>query len=385
MLVCGFVIAGVVAGNMNRAGAVAGPEIVSPTPRRTPRRTARTAPTKYVDFPHSAKAHQIACDNCHKFPSPNWNKVRNGDAAFPDITDYPQHQSCVGCHKAQFFRGNPPQVCSICHTNPGPRDSSRHPFPNPKEIFDQSPKGKVAFPDFSVQFPHDKHIDIVSSLGESQEVFAKAAYISPRRRAAEESCSVCHKTLNPQGEGPDEYFVKPPEKLGDAYWLKKGTFKTIPTGHTTCFQCHNADSGLAPAPTDCATCHKLKAKFTPDFDPKLAATMTGNDKTTIDLWRNRVSAGAFRHEFASHAEMECAMCHVTIKTMNTADPKSRKVEISACATCHVTATVDDGGAVNYEVDARKKDPKFQCAKCHVAFGKLPIPDSHTKAIAEAGK
>jgi hypothetical protein len=51
----------------------------------------------------------------------------------------------------------------------------------------------------------------------------------------------------------------------------------------------------------------------------------------------------------------------------------------------VTATTDDGGALNYEVDARKKDPKFQCAKCHIVFGKLPIPDSHAKAIAEAGK
>jgi hypothetical protein len=310
--------------------------------------------------------------------------VRTGDAAYPDITDYPQHESCVGCHKAQFFRGNPPQICSICHTNPGPRDSSRHPFPNPKEIFDQSPKGKIAITDFAVQFPHDKHVDIVTAAAaEPQDIFTKAAYVSPKRVAAEESCSVCHKTLYPQGEGADEYAVKPPDKLGDAFWLKKGTFKTIPTGHTTCFTCHNADSGIAPAPSDCATCHKLKQKFTPDFDPKLAATMSGSDKTTIDLWRNRVSAGAFRHEWMSHAELSCDTCHNVTK-MNTAIPASRKVELSSCATCHVTATADDGGALNYEVDQRAKNPKFQCAKCHITYGKMPIPVSHLDAIKAAG-
>jgi hypothetical protein len=324
----------------------------------------------------------MECSKCHKFPSDNWNKVRTGDTAFPDITEYPEHQSCVGCHRQQFFRGNPPQICTICHTSPGPRNSNRHPFPNPKEIFEQSRKGRTAVSDFSVQFPHEKHVDIVSTLGETREIFTKATYTSPRRRAAEESCSVCHKTLNPQGESADEYYTKPPADLGDAFWLKKGTFKSIPTGHTTCFTCHNADSGILPAPTSCATCHKLKAKFTPDFDPKLAAAMAIRDKTTLDRWRNRVSAGAFRHEFASHAEMSCDTCH-NVK-MNTADPISRKVELSSCATCHVTATADDGGALNYEVDQRAKNPKFQCAKCHVTFGKLPIPVSHVDAIKAAG-
>ena len=380
LLVCGFAVGAAAIASMNRAGARASVEIASPTPRRAIRR----APAKYSEFPHSVKAHQMECSKCHKFPSSNWNKVRTGEAAFPDVTEYPEHQSCVGCHKQQFFRGNPPRICSICHTNPGPRNSNRFPFPNPKEIFDQSTKGKTAVPDFSVQFPHDKHIDIVSSLGEPQDIFTKASYTSAGRRAGEESCSVCHKTLNPQGEGKEEYAMKPPANLGDAYWLKKGTFKTIPTGHTTCFTCHNADSGIAPAPSDCAMCHKLKVPFTPDYDPKLAATMSGNDKTVVDLWRNRLSAGAFRHEFTSHADLSCDTCHSVTK-LNTAVPTSRKVALSACATCHVTATSDDGGALNYEVDSRKKDPKFQCAKCHIVFGKLPIPDSHLKAIAEAGK
>ena len=119
-------------------------------PAPTPRRRASTAvkrasavpkKAKFKEFPHSAKAHRLECNSCHKFPSPNWNKVRDEKVAFPDQTDYPHHETCVGCHKQQFFKGRPPKVCSICHTNPSPRDSSRHPFPNPRELFDGSPKG----------------------------------------------------------------------------------------------------------------------------------------------------------------------------------------------------------------------------------------------------
>ena len=48
-----------------------------------------------------------------------------------------------------------------------------------------------------------------------------------------------------------------------------------------------------------------------------------------------------------------------------------------------TATLDDGGVLNYEVEKRKKDAAFQCVKCHVAFGKRPIPETHLKALEAA--
>lgn len=344
--------------------------------------TARTPAPKpnYRDFPHSAKAHQIECSTCHKFPSANWNKIRPEGEAFADITDYPKHESCVNCHKAQFFKGRPPAICSICHTRPGPRDSSRHPFPNPRELFDKSPKGQKAPPsDFQIGFPHDKHIEIVSMHGGDRGVFRTAAY----RAAAEESCAVCHKTYQPQGDSKDEYFTPAPADLGDKFWLKKGTFKTTPIGHTVCFTCHSADSGMEPAPTNCGMCHKLRQPWPPpDFDAKLAAQMKVTDRIVLTQWRNRISAGAFRHEFEMHSSMECATCH-TVATMNTLDAKTRKVPISACATCHATPSVDDGGALNFEFDKRQKDPKFQCVKCHVAYGKLPVPASHTQALDAA--
>lgn len=340
---------------------------------------------KYTDFPHSAKAHRLECSTCHKFPSDNWKKVRPEADAFPDITDYPKHQSCINCHKQEFFRGAPPKICSICHVNPSPRDSTRHPYPNPREVFDLSPKGKVAESDFLVGFPHATHVDIVSQRGPAGRAFINAAFTRPSRRlAGEESCSVCHKTMMPQGDSKDEYVTPPPPKLGDAFWLKKGTFKTAPIGHTTCFTCHNADSGLTPAPSDCGTCHKLKPDMPPtDFDAKLADSMKIDNKVMMDAWRRRESAGKFQHEFFAHVDLDCATCH-NVTEMKTDVPLTLRVSINGCATCHATPTSNDGGAINLEIDSRKADKSFTCVKCHLTYGKLPVPESHTKAVTAAG-
>jgi hypothetical protein len=336
---------------------------------------------KYSSFPHSK--HKQDCDSCHKFPSSNWKKVRK--EAFPDITDYPRHESCLSCHRQQFFgSGSKPMICSICHTRPSPNNSSRHPFANPREIFDLSPKGKTAVSDFGVSFPHDKHIEIVSRNvnpfepnRNSAVLFIKANY----KRAGEESCRVCHQIYQPQDKSNDEYLTKPPDKLGDAFWLKKGTFMTSPIGHTNCFTCHSTDTGILPAPNNCAACHRLKpTEPRSDFEAKVAAPMKISDKITLTSWRKRDSSGTFRHEFDSHKDLDCATCH-TVEKMNTLDFKTKKVNVLSCAPCHITATADDGGVLNYEVDERKKDAKFQCVKCHLSFGKMPIPESHTKAIA----
>ena len=350
--------------------------------KRSSARSRAVRSQKYSSFPHDVKAHRLECASCHKLPSSNWNKIRTGASAFPDITDYPKHESCLNCHRQQFFRGATPVICSICHTNPSPRDSSRHPFPNPREIFDASPKGKLAATDFQISFPHDKHIEIVTARA-VRPSFRNASFRSSRS-AAEESCVVCHTTLNPQGKSDDEYVTKPPTSLGDAFWLKKGTFKSVPTGHTTCFTCHSLDSGMSPAPTDCATCHKLKQPAPPaDFDAKAAAQMGVTDRVTLDAWRRRDSTGKFRHEFSSHADLSCDTCH-SVATMNTLDPKTKRVAVTACAMCHVTATVDDGGAMNFEVQSKKTNPAFQCTKCHVVFGARPVPQSHLQAIIDSG-
>lgn len=354
---------------------------------KTPKARAKATPnvSKYSNFTHTTHTNlKLACDSCHKVPTANWDKVRKKDEAFPDVTDYPKHESCINCHRQQFFSGKPPAICSNCHTNPSPNDSSRHPFPNPREIFDVSPKGKTATSEFEIYFSHEKHIDIVSQnenpfeLNRNTVSFVNVA----NKRRSEDSCKVCHQTYQSQGKSDVEYFTPPPKDLGDGFWLKKGTFKTSPIGHTNCFTCHSADTGLSPAPTDCATCHQLKQPLpATDFDKQLAEKMAINDKIMLEGWRKRDSSGKFQHEFFAHVDLDCATCH-NVQKMNTTDFKTKKVGVSSCSPCHITATLDDGGILNTEIESRKKDAKFDCAKCHITFGKLPVPASHTKAIAD---
>ena len=341
---------------------------------------------KYSEFPHGVRQHaNLACNSCHKFPSANWRRVRKKDEAFPDITDYPKHESCLNCHRQQFFGTRKPVICSICHTNPGPRNSARHPFPNPREIFDKTPKGQRHVTDFEIFFPHDKHIEIVSENKTEGGIFTNASFVSGRGQSQQASCAICHLTYQPQGESDVEYVTKPPENLGDAFWLKKGTFKTLPISHAKCFTCHSPDTGIKPAPTNCATCHKLKRdELKPDFEQSLATKMGITDKIMLIAWRSRHSAGTFRHEFSSHADLECTACH-NVEAMNTLDDKTTKVNITSCNLCHITATSDDGGVLNSEVDSRKSNPKFECVKCHLVFGKMPIPQSHFDAITAAGQ
>lgn len=355
----------------------------APTPKPKPQ--TQTTDAKFTQFPHNTRQHaKLNCNSCHKFPTPNWRRVRKSGEAFPDVTDYPRHESCLSCHRQQFFGSAKPTICSICHTNPSPRNNARHPFSNPREIFDLSPKGKQAVSDFEIFFPHDKHIEIVSENETSAEgEILNASFTRARTRAGEESCAVCHQTYQPQGASKDEYLTKPPANLGDAFWLKKGTFKTSPISHAKCFTCHSTDAGISPAPQNCATCHKPAQKLPKtDFDAKVAAGIGGLDKITLLAWRKRDSSATFRHEFSSHADMECASCH-NAAAMNTTDFLTKKVPITSCNLCHITATSDDGGALNFEADERRKNANFQCVKCHLAFGKMPIPESHLKAIEAA--
>lgn len=379
----GFLVMGLLANE--RLSGILNAAILTPiksgsaaTPKPTPRRKT------YREFPHDAKAHRVECGTCHKFPSTNWNKVRTGTDAIPDITEYPNHESCLKCHTPQFFKGATPNICSICHINPSPRNSTRHPFPNPREIFDLSPKGKKAQSDFVVGFPHDKHIEIVSANTNPKGAFVNASFSRDPGRRGEASCAVCHQTLLPQAEGADEFVTKPPATLGEGFWLKKGTFKTAPIGHTTCFSCHSQDSGMLPAPNNCSACHQYKPALPKaDFDEKIAEAMKIDDKRMLNSWRLRDSSGKYQHAFMAHVDMECATCH-NVQKMNTADFATKRVSIEACTMCHVTATSDEGGALNFEVDSRKKNPAFECVKCHITFGKSPIPESHTKAILAAG-
>jgi hypothetical protein len=268
-----------------------------------------------------------------------------------------------------------------------PRDTARFLFPSLGDVGDESRPRRDFVREFAVNFPHETHLEVVSVNNPDlkPDLTLVAISFGRQNKPAPVNCPVCHQTHMPQGNSSEEYVTKPPKDLGDAFWLKKGTFKTIPNSHAGCFTCHNADSGIAPTSADCQVCHKLMGQLAAqkyDFDPNIMTGMEISDRVVLAAWSRRISAGAFRHEGGAHPDLVCTNCHLPSR-MNTTDPQTLRVAVKSCGGadgCHITATLDDGGSLNYELDQRKSNATFNCAKCHVTFGKQAVPVDHAQAI-----
>lgn len=406
-----IVFAAVAAAGFAYERPAAGASAFAPAQTSRPRAaTQRHAPrADYSKFNHAVPKHaEQKCDSCHKFPSKNWQEARKGKDAFPDITEYPEHSSCIGCHRTQFFaRERPaPAVCSNCHVGVTPKFTARKSFPNPRETFDASPAGQNVTSEFAISFAHDKHVEIVSQYRPEDlkrrggALFVKASLRhdgdareeqkkEPEETSDPKSCAVCHQTYQPQGETEDEFVTKPPKGFPEeSFWLKKGTFKTSPRSHATCFACHNADAGIEPTQADCNACHKLAppaarldiARAHDDYDPALAATIGIKDKYTLERWSRR-DAARFRHEWLPHAGISCTDCH-NVSKFNTLDRATMKVNVKSCGGagtgCHIEETNE--GILNEVVAKKKADPTFVCTKCHVSNGAKPLPPSHVEAL-----
>jgi hypothetical protein len=362
------------------------------TGRRQPTRvqTPRKPRVNYSQFSHRTHVldQNLTCDSCHKFPSKNWKEARKGDDAFADITDFPEHDACLNCHRIQFFaRERPaPVICSNCHVAVTPRNTARHPFPSLGPPFLASKKGQTFVSEFKVLFPHDKHVDVVGrwpGTRSDDRPFVQVAFMGMGPQdAGSKSCAVCHETYQPQGKTTDEFVTKPPKALAeDAFWLKKGAFKTTPTTHAACSGCHSDDAGIPPAPADCAACHKFPGATSQplrDFDAKLAVAMGISDWLLLRQWSKR-SAGRFRHEYDVHNELGCVSCH-NPAAMNTLEEKTL-VTVKSCGGsggCHIETNID--GILNYEIEQKRAKPGFQCVKCHIILGKNPVPQNHLEAI-----
>lgn len=384
-------------------------------PQRRTRQTRRRTPTQpqsrtdYTKFSHVTAEHRKACDSCHKNPSENWAEARVADAAFPDITDYPEHASCINCHRRQFFTGASPAICSVCHTQVSPRAGGRFPFENPAELFAKSAKAKTRREDFSIYFPHDKHQDVMARVAppppeKSNEFGFVRATFEPR--AAEDrhvdSCTICHQTYQPAGDPPEEYVTKPTADLPsnalglEAFWLKRGMFKTTPHGHDSCFRCHWQDGGESPRSNDCAGCHKLSttpvaAKLTTAAPTKTDADASNpsakgiTDADVLAHWYERRVA-TFRHEKADHIKVGCTACHISITSADRLTAETDFVPIKTCASssCHGSTNKSAGAKkiIFDEVEQKKKDAAYACAKCHMNLGKEPTPKSHTDLFAK---
>ena len=256
----------------------------------------RSSASDYSKFSHATPKHQATCNTCHKI-------------RFPDINDYPSHDACVSCHRPQFFRGARPQICSVCHTKTSPRDDVRYAFRNPASKLQ-----------FTTEFPHDKHQDVIAQV---RFAHAPQGYYN---------CTVCHSS-------------------------RTATFKTAPSDHSSCFNCHWKSQ--EPVAANCNGCHKLAP--TPYVLTEPA----------------RISA-KFIHEGGGEKKQyvdECTTCHINITKAASLRGLKPDVPITACTECH--NKVGSREDLNKELLAIDKNRTFVCEYCHAPnVGTQDPPASH---------
>ncbi|HEY2963572.1 MAG TPA: hypothetical protein VGJ37_14210 [Pyrinomonadaceae bacterium] len=317
----------------------------------------------YTKFSHSTPKHKATCNTCHKAPTKNWTKV----STYPDVADYPDHEACISCHRAQFFKGARPQICSVCHSKTSPRDDARYGFRNP-----------VSRLQFVIEFPHDRHQDVIALqqdlrveplLGVRRLVGALAkAVTSPRTpgRRPDRSgfllahaavtqnfnnCTICHAQAASVPPAPARGWI-------DAYVPPATTFKAVPVDHSSCFSCHWKSQ--EPVASNCNGCHKLAAT------PYVAATAPA-----------RISI-KFMHEGGGEKKQhvaECTTCHINITKSATLRGLKPDVPITSCTECHNKEGLRQD--LNKELIALDKNTAYVCAYCHTSnVGSLDAPASH---------
>ena len=336
--------------------------------RRSSGRT--TVPGKvYNRFDHNVAAHvRQSCSECHKSPTgiSSAETASGENYRYPDITDYPDHDSCLDCHRQQFFRGNRPAICSVCHTKVSPRDKARFEFKKSNQASE-----------FAIRFPHDVHQDIIArQTAPLRETFVAAAHFVKAKFTSSESfqddkrtdynnCSICHapaaaKTYMTTPRKPQ--FTALETGLVVASHREKiaapvGYFKGVPNGHDSCFNCHYSEQ--KPVRSDCAGCHILTRG-------RIAESNVIERYSVKFSHEEKSEGGSLVHD------SECAKCHVRIT--QSADLRSLKpdVPIFTCATgsCH-------GDKLKAEITERDEKKINSCSYCHSEYiGSHQIPESH---------
>jgi decaheme cytochrome c component MtrC/MtrF-like protein len=277
----------------------------------------------YTKFSHATPKHKAVCNTCHKQPTKNWTKV----STFPDVADFPDHEACVSCHRAQFFKGAKPAICAVCHTKTSPRDDERYPF----QTF-------IATYQFTTEFPHDRHQDVIALLRNATPP-KFLAHAAPQNF---NNCTICHA-----GSLISKSLSGPPIP-----------YKSSPGDHGACFNCHWKSQ--EPVAANCNGCHKLApAPYSQRTEP------------------NRISRN-FLHEGGGEKKQhvaECTTCHINITKSATLRGLKPDVPITACTECHNKEGLRQD--LNAELTALDKDRGFVCVYCHADnVGKRDAPASH---------
>ncbi len=333
----------------------------------------------YNDFAHNIAAHRKqSCNSCHKSPTGlSSDETADGaDYKFPDITDYPTHDSCINCHRQQFFRGAKPAICSICHVKVSPRDAARFPFEKPNQKSE-----------FAVEFSHETHQDIIAGNLENSPlrdgaaaahfVNAKFTFPDDDKKTEYNNCAICHapakaKTYDTTAREPrlvalETGLIAPAhtEKIN----APSGYFKTLPEGHASCFNCHYSEQ--KPTRIDCAGCHISSSKPVADSNvvERLSLKFNHDQKT---------ENGTNPHD------KECSACHVRITQSADLRSLNPDVPIFACSAkgngCHsdeIKGEVDRRGEDLLARQANAQHKIQNCSYCHSSYvGSFQVPESH---------
>ncbi|MEA2207000.1 MAG: hypothetical protein QOE77_3776 [Blastocatellia bacterium] len=312
----------------------------------------RIAAIDYARFSHLTKQHQENCKNCHQAPTPNWKKA----SSFPDVVDFPGHDSCVRCHRQQFFKGAQPPICTVCHTKVSPRHDARFSFPNRRR-----PE------QFEIDFPHDKHQDVIASLKtlpafgqRPASLLVKSAHarsgsfgVTTAPEEGFNNCTICHGT-NAQP------LPTPKDGWPDAFAPPLSAFKALPEKHDACFNCHWQNQ--EPVRDACAGCHKL-----------VSASPQPITSERISVKFSHEGGGEKKNHVA-----ECTTCHINITKAATLRGLKPDVPITGCTECHNKEGLRQD--LSKELAALDKDRTFACIYCHTTnVGKLDAPASHYAA------
>lgn len=286
----------------------------------------------YTKFSHSTPKHKSACNTCHKPPTKNWTKV----SSFPDVADFPDHVACVSCHRAQFFRGTRPPICSVCHSKTSPRDDVRYAFRNPASRLQ-----------FTIEFPHDRHQDVIAQRAQNPWRFRVLAHAAPQNF---NNCTLCHAQATVVSKPPSGGWI-------DSYVPPLATFKASPVDHSSCFNCHWKSQ--EPVATNCNGCHKLAT-----------SDVAANAPTRISLKFIHDGGGEKKQHVA-----ECTTCHINITKSATLRGLKPDVPITSCTECHNKEGLRQD--LNKELIALDKNRAFTCVYCHTSnIGSLDAPASH---------
>ncbi len=333
----------------------------------------------YTNFAHNIAAHRKeSCNSCHKSPNgfSNAEMLTGEKYKFPDINDYPEHASCLDCHRQQFFKGARPAICSICHTKVSPRDKARFAFPKANQA-----------QEFTIRFPHDVHQDIIAerktpSMREdgttaAHFVNANFNFADDDKKTDYNNCTICHapakaKIYNTASRQPQLAALENGLVASahvDKITAPIGYFKGVPSGHDSCFSCHYSEQ--KPTRTDCAGCH------IPNSRP--AAESNIIERLSVKFnHEQRTETGTNPHD------KECSSCHLRITQSNSLRTLNPDVPVFTCATkgngCHsdeIKGEVDLRGEDLLAKQANAQHKIQSCSYCHNSYvGSFQVPESH---------